>query len=119
VLSSLLEGILPQARLGLGQSRVNLLQLISGVVDLLSQHVVLFLEFLVLIPLLWVQIVQSCLVVEVDLLDLALVGLDLGLHVSLLTEEVIQVRPLLIVLALNVHIQGLNVLWLGIASEFI
>lgn len=119
VLSSLLQGILPEPGLGLGKSSINVLQLISRVVDILRKHVVLFFQFLVLIPLLWIQVVESRLVLEVDFLDLALVRLDFSLHIPLLSKEVVEVRPLLVVLTLDVHEESLDILWLGVTSILI
>ena len=119
MLCSLLQGILSQPRLGLDQPGVDFFQLISGVIDFLGQHVVLLLELFVLVSLLWVEIVEASLVLEVDVLDLLLVGMDLRLKVPLITEEVVQVSTLLVILVLDMEVKILDILWLGVASVFV
>ncbi len=77
------------------------------------------LEFLILIALLRVQVVQTGLVGKVDIIDLLLVRVELVLHVALLSKQGVQVRALLIVLVFDVHKQSLNVLRLGVTSVLV
>jgi len=119
VLSSLLKSILSKSSLSVGQSGVDLLKLVSGVVDLLVEHLVLLLELFVLVSLLWIQVIESSLVLEVDLLDLALVRLNLSLSVSFFREQVVEVRPLFVVLVLDMHVEGLNIFRLGVTSVLV
>jgi len=70
VLCPLLERILPESGFGLDESRTDLLQLVSGVVDLLLKQSVLLLQLFVFVTLFRIQIVESRLVLVVDLLNL-------------------------------------------------
>jgi len=116
VLGSLLESILSQSGFGLCESTVDVFQFVSRVDNLLVEHGVLFLEFFILVSLLRIQIVQSGLILEVDLLNLTLIVLNFGFHVSLFPEKVIQVSSLLVILVLNMHIECLDIFRLGITS---
>jgi hypothetical protein len=53
--------------------------------------------------LLRIQIVKLALVGHVDVLDLLLNVGDLVLHVTLLSEDLVEVLPLLVILVLDVH----------------
>ena len=116
MLGPLLEGVLLEARLSLDQAGVDLLQLGPAAVDLALEATVLLLQALVLVPLLRIQIVQLALVGHVDVLDLLLDVRDLVLHVTLLSEDLVEVLPLLVILVLDVHEEGLDVLRLGIRA---
>ena len=116
MLSALLKGILAKSGLSLSESSVDLLELVPRVVDILREHIILLLQLLILVSLLWVQVVQPTLILEVDVLDLTLVGLNLGLHISLLSEKVVEMRSLLIILSLDMHEESLNIFWLSVTS---
>lgn len=119
VLGSLLEGILSQSGFGLCKSAVDILKFVSGIDNLLVEHGVFLLELFIFVSLLRIQIVQSGLILEVDFLNLALVVLDFGFHVSLFAEKVIQMGSLFVILVLDVHVESFNVFRLGITSVFI
>lgn len=119
MLGPLLEGVLLEAGLSLYQPGVDLLQLGPAAVDLSLEPTVLLLKALVLVPLLRIQIVKLALVGHVDVLDLLLDIGDLVLHVTLLSEDLVKVLPLLVILVLDVHEEGLDVLRLGIRAILI
>ena len=85
----------------------------------MRKSIVLLLEFFILITLLGVQIIEPGLVSEVNVVDLLLVRVELILHVTLLGEKGVQVRPLLIVLVLDMHVESFNVFGLGIAAVLV
>ena len=119
VLCTLLEGVLLEAGFGLDEARVDFLEVSSTPVNLLSQPLILLLQPLILVPLLRVQVIQLALIGHVDVLYLLLDIRDLVLHVALLREDLVQVLPLLVVLVLDMHEQGFDVLWLGIGPVLI
>ena len=119
VLGTLLEGVLSQSGFSLDKSSGHILQLVSRVVDLILQHIVLLFEFLVLVTLLWVQVIKSSLVSELNLLDFLLIVLNLMLDISLLTEQVVQMGALLVILVLDVHVKSLNVIRLGVTAVLV
>ena len=45
--------------------------------------------------------------------------MNLVFHVTFFAEKSVEVGPLLVVLVLNVHKEGLDVLWLGIRSMLV
>lgn len=59
MLGSLFESVLSQPCLSLCKSSVCLFELVSGVIDFLSKNSIFFLQLLVLVSLLRVQIVKS------------------------------------------------------------
>jgi hypothetical protein len=77
MLGSLFQSILSESRLCLAQSCVDLLQFVSGVIYFLRQHVVFFFKLFIFVPLLWIEIIKSSLILEIDVLDLLLIGMDL------------------------------------------
>lgn len=119
VLSSLLEGILSETRLSLDKTLRDFIELVSRVGNFLVEQSVFFLQFLVLIALFRVKIVESRLVGIIYLLDFRLSVLDLTLHVTLFAEEVVQVSTLLIILVLDVHVERLNVLRLRVTAVLV
>ena len=119
MLCSLLQGVLAKACFRLHETGVDLLQFISGVIDFLRKHIVLLLELFILVPLLRIEVVETGLILEVDVLDLLFITLDLRLHIPLVTEEIVQVSSLLIILILYVQVEILNVLWLGVTSVLV
>lgn len=80
---------------------------------------VFFLEFLVVIALLWIQIVETSFILVIDFLDLLLVLLDFGFTVALLAKQNVKMCALLVILVLDMHIESLNVLWLCVASVLV
>jgi len=66
-----------------------------------------------------VEVVELGLVGVVDLGDLLLDVRDLVLHVALLREDLVEVLSLLVVLVLDVHEEGLDVLGLGVAAVLV
>ena len=84
LLSPLLQVVGTEPGFGLREAGVDLLELLPLGVDVGDQTIVLLLEFLVLIPLLGVQVVELRFVGVVDLLDLLLVRMDFVFHVALL-----------------------------------
>lgn len=119
MLGSLLESILLQAGLGSYQSAVDLLKICAVTIDLISEALILLLKLFVFVSLLRIQVVKLALIRHVDLLYLSLNIRDLIFHVSLLCEDLIQMRSLLIVLVLNVHVECFNVLWLCVTAVLI
>ena len=119
MLGSLLKSVLSQPSFSLGKSSICLLELISGVIDFLSEDSIFFLQLFILVSLFRVQIIKSRLILEVDFLDLLLEVLDLSFHISLLTEKIIQVGPLLVILTLNMHVKSFNIFRLGVTSVFV
>ena len=119
MLSALLERVLLETVLGILQTLANLFELLSLNADLVRESVVFLLQFLVLVALFWVQVVKACLVRKVDIVDLLLIGVKLVLHISLLSEESVQMRPLLVVLVLDVHVQSLDILRFRVAAMLV
>ena len=119
MLSSLLQSVLAKTHLCIAESVVDFFKLVSGGINVLDQHLVFFFQFLVIIPLFWVQVVQSCLVLELNLLNLLFIMLDLVFHVLFLAKQVIKVISLFIILIFNVHIQSFNIFWLCVTSVFV
>ena len=119
MLGTLLERVLLQTIFSRLKTCSNFFELLALDSNFVSQTIVFVLEFLILIALLRVQVVQTGLVGKVDIIDLLLVWVELVLHVALLSEQGVQVRALLIVLVLDVHKQSLNVLWLRVTSVLV
>lgn len=119
MLGALLQVILLQTILSLHQSLADILELLALHTNLALKEIVFRLELLVFVALLRVQIVEAGLVCEVDVADLLLVRVKFVLHVAFLSEQVIEVRSLLVVLVLDVHVQGLDILRLGVTSVLI
>jgi hypothetical protein len=116
MLCPLFESVGLEAGLRCDEASINFLQVGPVLIDLGCEPTVLLLELLVLVALFGVQVVQLALVGQVDLLDLLLRVCDLVLHVPLLRKHLVQMRPLLVVLVLDVHEQGLDVLGLGVRT---
>ena len=114
MLGSLLEGVLLEAGLSLNQAGVDLLQIGSAAVDLPLEAAILLLQALVFVSLFRIQIVELAFVGHVNVLDLLLDVRDLVLHIALLSEDLVEMLPLLVILVLDVHEEGLDVLGLGI-----
>jgi hypothetical protein len=70
MLSSLLEGILLQLRLGLNQAGVDFLQISSATVDITLESLIFFFQLFILISLLRIEIIKLALISHVDILDL-------------------------------------------------
>jgi hypothetical protein len=70
MLSSLLEGILLQLRLGLNQAGVDFLQISSATVDITLKSLIFFFQLFILISLLRIEIIKLALISHVDILDL-------------------------------------------------
>ena len=119
MLGSLLESVLSQPGFGLSKSCIDFFKLVSGVIDFLSKNSVFLFQLLILISLLRIQIIQSRLVLEVNFLDLLLVVLDFSFHVSLFTEEVVQVRSLLVILTFDMHVKSLDIFRFRVTPVFI
>ncbi len=119
MLGTLFERVLLQTIFSRLKTRSNFFKLLALDSNLVSQAIVFVLEFLILIALLRVQVVQTGLVGKVDIIDLLLVRVELVLHVALLSKQGVQVRALLIVLVFDVHKQSLNVLRLGVTSVLV
>ena len=119
MLSALLERVLLQAVLGCNEALGNFLELLPLKANLVLQIVVLLLELLVLIALLRVEIVETGLVCEVDIIDLLLIRIDLILHVALLGKEGVQMSSLLVILVLDMHVERLDILGFGIAAMLV
>jgi hypothetical protein len=118
-LGTLLERVLLQAGLSCHKSVGDFFKLLTLETDLINQTKVLHLQLLVLVTLLRVQIVEPGLVGEVDIVDLLLVRVKLILHIAFLTEQSVQVGPLLVVLVLDMHVESLDILRLRTTSILI
>lgn len=70
MLSSLLEGILLQLRLGLNQAGVDFLQISSATVDITLESLIFFFQLFIFISLLRVEIIELALISHVDILNL-------------------------------------------------
>jgi len=70
MLSSLLEGILLQLRLGLNQAGVDFLQISSATVDITLESLIFFFQLFILISLLRDEIIELALISHVDILNL-------------------------------------------------
>jgi hypothetical protein len=119
MLSSLLKSVLLESVFSLPQSRVDFFKFVTVIIDLTQELVVVLLQLFVLVSLLWVQIVKFGFISKVDFLDLLLAALNLVFHVTFFAEKSVQVGSLLVVLVLNVHKEGLDVLWLSIRSMLV
>ena len=98
---------------------MDVFQFISGILDVSVELDVLFLELLVLISLLWVELVKFGFVVVADLLHLVLRVLDFAFHVPLFRKESVQLVFLFVVLHLDVHVQRLDIVGLRVAAVFV
>jgi len=74
MLGTLLERVLAEDTLSLGQLAINVIELQSRLLDLLQQALIVSLVFLVIIALLGVQVIQFSLISKADLLNLLLEG---------------------------------------------
>lgn len=119
MLSSLLKSVLLESVFSLPQARVDFFKFVTVIIDLTQELIVVLLQLFVLVSLLWVQIVKFCFISKVDFLDLLLVAMNLVFHVTFFAEKSVEVGPLLVVLVLNVHKEGLYVLWLSIRSMLV
>ena len=119
MLSALLEGILLQAVLSRSEALRYFLELLSLKANLVLEIVVLLLEFLILIALLRVEIIEAGFIGEVDVIDLLLIRIDLILHVALLGKEGVQMSSLFVILVLDMHVERLDILRLGIATMLV
>jgi len=114
MLGTLLERVLLQSVLRVLHALVHVVEVLAVNLDFVGQSRVLTLERLVLVALLRVEVVQTGLVGEVNVLDLLLVAGQFVLHVLLLGEESVQVTLLLVVLVLDVHVKVLDIFGLGV-----
>ena len=119
MLGTLLERVLLELVLSGLQSSGDFFELLALDADLIGQVVVLLLKLFILVALLGVEIVQTSLVRKVDIVDLLLVRVQLILHITLLGEESVKVRSLLVVLVFDVKVKRLDVIWFGVASMLV
>ena len=103
MLCSLFQSISSKSRFSIGKAGIYVFKLVSGVIDVLNEGLVLFLQLFIVISLLWIQIIKSCFVLVLDFLNLSLELLDLSFSVPLLSEKVVQMGSLLVILVLNMH----------------
>lgn len=101
------------------QPRRDILELLALQANLIVQVVVLLLKLLVLVSLLWVQIIEPCLIREVDVIDLLLVGVQFVLHVTFLGEKSVKMSSLLVVLVFYVEVEGLDIFRLSVTSVLV
>ena len=119
MLGALLERVLLQLILRVLESGSDVLELLALDTDFIGQPVVLQLQLLILVSLLWVQVIQSGLVREVNIVNLLLVGVELVLHVTLLAKQRVQVGALLVVLILDMQVERFDIFWLRVTSMLI
>ena len=119
MLSALFERVLFELVLSGLQSGGDFFELLALDSDLIGQVVVLLLKLFILVALFRIEIVQTGLVREVDIVDLLFVRVQLVLHVTLLGEESVEVRSLLVVLVFDVKVKRLNVIWFGVTSMLV
>lgn len=119
MLGTLLESVLFQLVFELRQSLVDIFELLTVRLDFAVQAVVFPLEFLVLVSLLWVEVVQAGFVSVVNLLDLLLVAGQFVLHVFFLSKQRVQMVLLFVVLVLDVHVQVVDIFWLSVATVLV
>lgn len=115
----MLKRILLKAMLKLGQFLVDILEFLTIEVNFVVKGVVLAFELLVLVSLLGVEVVEARLVYVVDLLDLLLVPMELVFHILLLGKQPVKMGLLFFVLVLDVSVQILDVLRLGVAAVLV
>ena len=118
-LGALFEIVLLQTGLSIHKSVGNFLKLLALNSNLALEALVFKLQPLVLVTLLRVQVVQACLVGEVNIADLLLVRVRFVLHVTVLSKKGIEVPALLIVLTLDVLEKSFDVLRLSFASVLV
>lgn len=87
--------------------------------NLVVKLVVLAFELLVFVSLFRIQVVQTRLIREVDVLNLLLILSKFILSVFLLGKQSIQMSLLLVILVLDMHVKVLDIFWLRIASVFV
>ena len=119
MLGTLLEGVLLELIFSGLQSGGDFFELLALDADLIGQVVILLLKLFILVALLGVEIIQTSLVREVDIVDLLLVRVQLVLHIALLGEKSVKVRSLLVVLVFNMKVKRLNVIWFGVTSMLV
>ena len=98
---------------------MDFLQLSSLLLNLGDEALVVRLHFLIVVSLLRIQVVQFALVSVLDLLNLLLVRVDIILHFPLLSEKLVKCDPLLIILVLNVHEEGFDVVGLCVGAMLV
>ena len=81
--------------------------------------IVLLLQLFVLVALLRVEVVKACLVREVNVVNLLLVGVKLILHVTFFGKQGVKMSTLFVVLIFDVHVQSFDVLGLRITSVLV
>ena len=119
MLSSLSQVVRPKTCFGLNQSRADILELSSLVINFTSELGIFFLELLVLVSLFWVEIIKTGFILEIDVLDLSLISLNNIFHIFLLREQVIQMSPLLIILDFDMVEKCFDIIWLCVTSIFV
>jgi len=119
MLSTLLQSVLTKNTLSVSQLAINVFELLTGLLNFTEKLLIVSLVLLVIVTLLGVQVIKLSFVGEVNLLDLLFVGGNFVLHVSLFTEEAVQVLLLLLVLVANVHVQRIDVFWFGVGAVLV
>jgi hypothetical protein len=75
---------------------------------------ILILELFIIVSLLRVEIVESGFVLVIYILQLLFRVFNISFHVSLLGEQVVQMRNLFVILVFVMHVEGLDIFWLGV-----
>jgi len=98
---------------------VDVFELISRILDILTKLDVLFLQLFVLVSLLRVKLIQLRFVLVAYLLHLIFSILYFVFHVSFFGEESVQLIFLFVILHFDVHVERLDVVWFGVTSVFV
>lgn len=119
MLGTLFERILAEVVFSLGKATVHVFEFSACVLDLVLKLLIVAFVLFVVVTLLGVKIIKFGFVRVLNLLDLLFIGLDLIFHITLFSKEAVEMRLLLVVLILDVHVESLNIFGLGVGAMLI
>jgi len=119
MLCSLSQVIWSKSCFILNQSRADILEFSSLVIDITCELGVFFFKLLILISLFGIEIIKTSFILEVDIWDLGLIALNYRLHIFLFREQFIQMFSLFVILVFDVVVKCCNVICLCVTSIFV
>ena len=97
----------------------NIFKFLTLEANFMLKLLIFMFQLFVLVALLRVKVVKTCLVREVNVVNLLLIRVKLILHVTLLGKQCVEMGTLFVVLVLNMHIQSFDILGLCITSMLV
>lgn len=119
MLGALLECVLFQTGLSLHETLLDLFKFLAFFGDFTEQTSVIRLQLFVVVALFRVKIVQLGFSCIADLLNLLLITIYVVLNFPLLCEQLVQCHSLFIILILNVHEEGLDVVGFSVRTVLV